>query len=389
MKPINPPFPVTIILAILSCLALGSCASDPETPAAVNEMSVSFRVETRSVSRAEGDADTGYEDASKWENYIDIAAGDYRIGFFDESNLCITPFVPTEIDADDKGTYIDYTLKGDVPPILTFYTHFKIVVLANWGTYPEMTMGVTTIDDLCHPDTSSDPDSRLAQFKHFEMSEDTPNRYVPMFGVKDYTNVQFGVDEDNNPVVSYTGGPVNMLRAIAKVEVIFDVTEGYELQEGQSLTIENYNDYGFCAPKGVDEESDYYHNAWASDYWKGNLHLVGDANDSGTKSLSMKAMTDADGKTVWVAYLPEYRNVGDDNKGRTDKARIAIPVKKDGKSYTSYIEFATYSEGEPGDPINIERNNLYRFTITKVDPGVKWKVVAVPWNGLEHPAIVM
>lgn len=276
----------------------------------------------------------------------------------------------------------------------------------------------------------------LGQFEHFEGTEDGKNfqiaeegsRYVPMYGVKEYKGVKFGINNKNEPTVLYEGnfGPVNMLRAIAKVELIFDTKDPFTLDTTQPITITNYNDYGFCAPEGAYLETDYYHGSWNADYRQGFLHLVGGMNDSGDeKPLSMTKMTitttttggsgetaggegettgTSSTKTVWVAYLPEYRNVGSTDTGKTDcnnsensaasgddikKARIAVPLIREGQTYTSYIEFATYKDGEPGQPINIERNNLYRFTVTHVDQGVKWKVEALPWNCLKHPTLVM
>ncbi len=410
MKPISHY--IAAMLATLLGVVLTGCSSDHEPSSAESKMSISFRVETRNggqtnAGEGSGDSSAGYEDATAWENYIDIDNDDYRIAFFDFENRCITPFEPTSIVADNKETYVDYTLEGKVPGILTLYSNFKIVVLANWGpdNYPEIKAGVTTIDNLCCPD---DATNKLGQFKHFEgfgyeilaasddevetQEESTKERqrYVPMYGVKEYTGVTFGIDNENKPTVRYEEnfGPVNMLRAIAKVEVVFDTKDPYELDNSKTLQITNYNEYGYCAPEGCYLEEDYYNNSWSLDYWQGKLHLVGGKNDSGVKTLAMTETTTAEGKTVWVAYLPEYQNVGL-SVGETP-ARIAVPLIRGGETDPpAYIDFATYEDGEPVNPINIERNNLYRFTITHVDQGVKWKVEALKWNCLEHEKIVM
>ncbi len=406
MKPISQY--ITLMLATLLGFALSACGSDPEATSTGSEMSISFRVETRNgeesnAGEGNGDSAPGYEDATAWENFIDIDNGDYRIAFFDYENRCITPFKPTEIAVVDNTNYVDYTLKGKVPGILTMYSDFKIVVLANWGTdnYPEITTGVTTIDDLCCPKTGS-----LGRFHHFISSDyqiSEGQRYVPMYGVKEYKGVIFGVDNENNPTVLYEGGnfgPVNMLRSIAKVEVIFDTSDTYELDPSKTISITNYNSYGYCAPEGCYRERDYYHSSWIQDYRQGWLHLVGGCNDGLSKEpLDMAKTTAADGKVIWVAYLPEYRNLNiTDNKSDCENgtgstnitpARIAVPFLRNGESHLSYIDFATYKDGEPGDRINIERNNLYRFTITHVDQGVKWKVEALSWNCLKHDEIAM
>lgn len=400
MKP-NIPFKPFSLAGSLLCVALMGCSSHHDGPEPCADMAVNFRVQTHASTRATGE---GYEDATDWENYIDIAHGDYRIGFFDKNNRCITTFIPTKIEAKENTHYVDYTLTGKVPPVLTMYSDFKIVMLANWGSYPDMVDGITTIDDICCPPAD---DSRLGQFRHFDgsgFSIADGARYVPMYGVKEYTGVKFGLDNENNPTVVYgdTYSPVNMLRAIAKVEVMFDTEDPYQLDDAKDFVVTNYNDYGYCAPEGAYSEDDYYHSTWAANYRKGFLHLVGGQNDTGAdKPLAMTKTVTADNKTVWVTYLPEYRNLvatsaDSDCKNSTgaaaaevSKARIAIPLIKGGEAYTSYIEFATHTDGEPDQYMNIERNNLYRFTITHIDPGVKWIVEALPWNGLEHEEIVM
>lgn len=395
---------VSMMLAALMSVVVSGCGSDPESKSAASEMSISFRVETRNGEDANaggesGESSAGYEAATEWENFIDIDNNDYRIAFFDNDNRCITPFTPTEISAVENSNYVDYTLKGEVPGILTLYSDFKIVVLANWDSYPEIKTGITTIDDICCPN-----DEATGKFRHFEGSGfniKESARYVPMYGIKEYKGVVFGRDNENNPTVLYEGnfGPVNMLRAIAKVEIIFDTEDPYQLDNTKTLYITNYNDYGYCAPEGCYAEKDYYHYSWESDYRQGFLHLVGGKNDEGTeKMLNMSKLT-KDGKDIWVAYLPEYRNVAlsgdrtDCAKGTASSdivpAKIAVPFIRGGIAHTSYIDFATYSDGEPANPLNIERNNLYRFTITHVDQGMKWKVEALPWNCLAHEEIVM
>ncbi len=402
---------ISAMLAILMSVALSSCSSNSDSPSPASKMSISFRVETRNSgksTRAEESAGVadGYEDATEWENFIDIDRNDYRIAFFDNNNRCITPFTPKSISAVEESNYVEYTLEGEVPAILTMYSDFKIVVLANWGVgnYPVIVAGSTTLGDLCCP-----PEGTLARFRHFESSDyqitQEQQRYVPMYGVKEYKGVVFGKDNQENPTILYQGnfGPVNMLRAIAKVELIFNTSDILSLDTEKDIYITNYNDYGYCAPEGAFSERDYYNNRWESDYWRGHLHLVGGSNDAGpAKTLKMKKLS-KDGKDVWVAYLPEYRNVdlAENEKdcensnveitSETEirKARIAVPHVQRGIPKISYIDFATHVDGEPTDPFNIERNNLYRFTVTHVDQGITWKVEALPWNCLQHEEIVM
>ncbi len=406
MKPISQY--ISAMLATLLGVVICGCSSHSDSPSAASKMSISFRVETRNggetnAGEETSDPTSGYEEATDWENYIDIENDNYCIAFFDKNNRCISPFTAGTPSVIEGTNYKEYTLEGEVPGILTRYSDFKIVVLANWDQYPEIKAELTTIDNLCCPN-----EGRLGQFAHFgnlDYQIEEGQRYVPMYGVKEYTGVVFGKDEEGNPAIISQGnfGPVNMLRAIAKVELEFDTDDDFELDETKGIYITNYNAYGYCAPEGAYTESDYNKNNWNQDYWQGHLHLVGGQNDTGDeKPLSMRKMR-KDGKDIWVAYLPEYRNkaltgsekdcknsgIGASSESAIRKARIAVPHIQGESSRTSYVEFATYTDGEAGNPINIERNNLYRFTIIGVDKILKWEVEAEPWNGYEHETIVM
>ncbi|MCD8206345.1 MAG: hypothetical protein LUD72_00240 [Bacteroidales bacterium] len=108
-----------------------------------------------------------YEVGTQWENYIDIAGGDYKIYFFtndkndavatedSERNTLIAEFVPKEVSAIDETDYTQYTLSGEVGDDIVAYSDFKIVVLANWEAYPEVTAGETTIDALVENDNAT------------------------------------------------------------------------------------------------------------------------------------------------------------------------------------------------------------------------------------------
>lgn len=351
--------------------ALASCsreaAEDPDVPSGGEAtLNIGFKIPTRATAE-------GYEDGETDENYIDIAGGNYRIYFFDADNKFIAGFDPSGFISADGSDYRQYNVLGKAPDALVKHSSFKMVVLANWPKYPEddtnitLTAEKTTIADIC--------DASWAQYDCLMDGNETnptsvaldpdAGRLMPFYGVHEYSNVTF-----KPGVATILSEPVTLLRAMAKVEVILQTDDYFDLSFS-SLKINRYNAKGYCAPKDVFHQDSYDHNGnWESDYTR-NLHLVGDQNDSEAKELSFRCVRrwDEGGKRYekWTAYLPEYQNIG------VGDADSSIKAKFDNVQAEPYtILFANYdnngqADNSNGNRLNIERNNIYRFTITVRD----------------------
>lgn len=351
--------------------ALASCsreaAEDPDVPSGGEAtLNIGFKIPTRATAE-------GYEDGETDENYIDIAGGNYRIYFFDADNKFIAGFDPSGFISADGSDYRQYNVLGKAPDALVKHSSFKMVVLANWPKYPEddtsitLTAEKTTIADIC--------DASWAQYDCLTDGNETnptsvaldpdAGRLMPFYGVHEYSNVTF-----KPGVATILSEPVTLLRAMAKVEVILQTDDYFDLSFS-SLKINRYNAKGYCAPKDVFHQDSYDHNGnWESDYTR-NLHLVGDQNDSEAKELSFRCVRrwDEGGKRYekWTAYLPEYQNIG------VGDAYSSIKAKFDNVQAEPYtILFANYdnngqADNSNGNRLNIERNNIYRFTITVRD----------------------
>ncbi len=340
-----------------------------------------------------------YETGSDYENYIDVAGGDYRIYFFtdDDANkgndVLIAAFEPDEavpVPVTGSG-YTEYSVYGEAPDALTTHDTFKVVMLANWGTdnYPDVEAGTTTIDDICEHST----DNSKYTFSHltdFELSPtDTPKRLIPFFGVHAYTGVKFKAND-----ATVLREPVTLLRAMAKVEVVFEPNED-DVDAGITsfdyVKAHRYNDRGYCAPANVYSEDDYDSNytKWETDFVEG-LHLVGNANDEDSttegKSLDFLKTQEYDGEDTyetWTAYLPEYSNTSDAD----DYSYIEVYVND-----TSYqIYFAEYEDGTTkndytqGERYDIRRNVLYRFYVSLALGDPRLRVHVGKWdNGFNN-----
>lgn len=359
--------------AMLGLLFLASCQEDgtmPAPPADGQQLGIVLRVPSHAPQEGE------YEPGSTYENYLDMSSDAHRIYFFDATaNTFIARFEAADVVPVEGTDYVDYTLLGKVPDGLVAHSDFKIVILANWPEYGDaaLTAGTTTIEDICNAD--------WAQFDCLTDFNLGPDNLIPFYGVHTYENVSFKPE-----VATLLDEPITLLRAMAKVEVILETDDYFNLAFDE-VQMNRYNKTGYCAPD-ADSEDDYDHNGvWADDY-AGALHLVtgskrgtdlpflkvsreeGAANATGDKAITEK----------WIAYLPEYdnKNAGDDYA--CIKAQFNIQVGND-EPHTIY--FAEYSNGEStnANRLDIERNNLYRFHVKCTGYNYKLTLSVKDWFG--------
>ncbi len=288
----------------------------------------------------------GKEEGVGYENYIDIEGGDYRIYFFhynessyndDKSSTLIARFTPDEVQTIYGTDNIEYVATGKMAAELLDDDGFKVVMLAGWGEehYPDVagtiTPGVTTIDDICGK-SSDDPD--LARYNAF-VGEDSvallPSKtlHIPFFGLQEYPAGTLAPGRDIT-----LSEPINMLRAVAKVEVSMESGDPAEIV---GVWIVGYNKQGYSAPTDVYDSDDlcgYSHN---SNAFQGELHLINGANDTDARDNIIKFSNKEDPER-WVCYLPEYENLGD------DFAFIVVQLL-DFDGYYG-VCFADYTDGE-------------------------------------------
>ncbi len=302
---------------------------------------------------------TGYEAGNYFENHIDTENADYRIFFFTEDNVFINRFIPMIIssNSDENNNYTKYRFQGKVPEGVESGSNFKVVAIANWGSYKDEAMipGQTTLAQLC--------EASWSQFS-FASHEFSFFLKMPFFGVRQYNNYVFEVPDSELPKVLE---PVDMLRGMAKVEVIFDYDKSTNRNnlEIASLSVDRYNEIGYCAPSGIDHQKDYVteDNMYTAD--NNPVHLVGGQNTTTYNSLNFHHLSTEDTEQrhieKWMLYLLEYDN-------RTDVSDYTtIYLKFKGQNDLFPIHFANYSEGKTDNYIDrrldIKRNTLYRFRV--------------------------
>ncbi|MDE6157343.1 MAG: hypothetical protein K2F78_04270, partial [Muribaculaceae bacterium] len=266
-------------------------------------------------------------------------------------------------------------------PPETLPADFKIMIAANW---PDMSAvdnaepGATTIDDICHNLASS-----------FDFTAGTKlnlenGPLIPFFGIREYTGINIVPGTTTLPET------ITMLRALAKVEVLFD-SDADDIPA--SVRLCGFNIRGYCAPMGVYSQNDYGQGIdWDNDYLR-RLHLISADNNNepgaGRRVVGLEPIKTEKGY-CFTTYIPEYRNMTADRKPASDEACIEITLASQSSQEEPFrLYFAEYAGSTSSNTslprYNIERNNIYRFNI-KLHCG-KLIITARPWNYRPQPEI--
>ena len=276
-------------------------------------------------------------------------------------NRYLATFEPQKFTAlgSDRLTSKTYEVTGKVDADMP--SNFKVVVLANWPSYPQnLVRGVTTVADICSADN--------ARFSYHSIYQLSPSELIPMYGIKECKNVTLR-DKIIVPL-----GTVHLLRAMAKVEVLG--TEGpWTIEE---VKLHNYNGFGYCAPADVFNEADYVRYDYALDF-NTNIHIPTGASMA-EASLSLGEVAPGH----FVIYVPEYQNTlnGTDI---ADKATLGIRFReRTDKEYS--VDFKYYqspsADVAQGTPFDIRRNYDYRFVVNKLEEEAELNlnVDVLPYN---------
>lgn len=163
---------------------------------------------------------------------------------------------------------------------------------------------------------------------------------------------------------------IDLLRAVAKVEVQLNervTQEGFSLT---GVTISKANQQGYCLPLDYDKVA----TTAALNREEATGITTFHPYPSSTTETDLAFTNDGNG--TYTLYLPEYDN-------GTNAATLSVTVAdEDNQTETYTLEFKNYNNGQPtGEAYNIVRNHLYRYTITKIDNGqltVQHQVM--PWE---------
>lgn len=306
---------------------------DPVTaaPAATKTYKAGFYLTAGELSSRSRTTPPGnYDPGDGIENFIDLENRNIRVLIYDLGDRFMTEF--TELTVTPAGDYQSskrYFISGSTTTDISS-GKFKVIVLANWPAYPDS------------PEPSMD--ELFSQTFDFDGSQPSVNNPIPMYGIREINLPEI------KPEQSTDLGTIHLIRALAKIEVIFeDPDENWHLSR---LELTRYNTSGFCAP-AVTGQDDYVKDNWNNDYI-GRPFIP--ANVIEASNLSF---TDA-GNGHYVLYVPEFRNVG----AGSATARICADFAE---SFLGERYIDLRDSSQPGSPLtDIMRNIWYRITITKL-----------------------
>lgn len=324
-----------------------------------------------------------YEIGDAYENTVNLADNDFRLLLFDfDNNTLLCSFDPAQVtyEITNSAAYSVCTMRAEVDEAIASYNDMRLVMLANWGDYPVLTVGSTTIDDLAGY-VASTGDVLTDNATTFDASGQlvaSDSRFIPLFGVTECRNIGWNIPGEYVPM-----GYLWLLRSVAKIEV----RSADRLPPIESVELTRYNAKGTCAPRGIYSGDGYL--AGPTQYKPSNyVTLPGGKNDAGTKNYKL-ACSPEDGET-FVVYVPEYQILSDYSKPKEPNAdRPVLNVRFKGVDQTYQVDFKYYTDeaasdgGEQGDYFDIRRNYIYRYDLRLEGNGLTWHVDVLPYTSVE------
>lgn len=316
--------------------------------------------------------DGDYDPGSELENAIGLDNNDFRCYLFDTENKFVSaPNAVSTFKLNEKKYQLRFRLEDSEEVKSALTNGCRFVFLANWGNYPTST-AETTIETLCK-------DANAV----FEFSQSKTQllvgNLIPMYGVKEFEN---GVPDFIAGKTISDIGVLHILRAYAKVEV-YVTFEGFEDETVvTSVSLTNANGKGYKAPANVTKESQYVTGSWLTDYTP--VNIPDGATDIGELQLTKD---EEDEETErYVAYVPEYKNVGVDSPTRLKINFTIGDINNGGVNAEGYVDF-NYSENPPegveaGQAFDIARNNWYKFNVVAKGKDIDWTVDVIPFTDI-------
>lgn len=367
---------------IVAALLPVSCVNDdePNCPPAEGDgrYVLSLRVVTRqAATRAAGDAT---EPAIPAENYIDIEGGDFRVLVFDGFGRLIQYFEPSDVlrDISVDGSYQMYTFSG---PLFPVSQQIQVAVVANWksmtdeAVYDKFILDNTFLTNIY---TNSTAWNFTLPIDNWRPSiEATPRRTIPMFGCSGMVSLSDATvsGSGNDKRYDIRLGDINMLRAVAKIEVVDGLPDGYSLVEGTKLSV--YNTTGRLVP-----------DVTSNPGWnQPNIQVVSPTLPAGVQTgndLSFFREQKTIGgveRTVYSAYVTEMAFVND------TRPTVDLTVSNDNdeaEQLAFSVPVDNYNGGRPEQTLGaLLRNHIYRYTINSVNVTANLRLEVLPWDDAE------
>ena len=303
------------------------------------------------------------------EDYIDIDGRDYRILIFDGRGRFIQNFGVTQqrlSATDDKNRYT-MALSG---PLAVSRGEIQVLVLTNWrgfdltADYPDLTAG--DLAERLYTDDRGNiftmPTAGAAGSALTSWQPKMPGSGIPMFGVSEVVPISAATDPDDDDTIDGKKvdgkvldiGVIKMLRAVAKIEVMF--TGNDESLNGVAISdvsLSAFNTTGRFIP-----------DITANPLWNAETAQVATPTlPAGVvrSAQALKFFRAADSGT-WRAYVPEISLAA-------NRPTMDITVSTTGSAIAASRTFTIALDNplNSGTLQHLLRNHIYRYKISSVE----------------------
>lgn len=405
---------MSMCIAAISAMLLPACIKDDspidDTPEKLNSVTVEFSIVTRSAQRTTRAVNIPDQTqvGTLAENYLDL--DNLTFLFFDNARNLLQQAHP-EVEAIDGTNYVKYSVKAELThPYFTEASArtltFQVLVLGNYSLLEPQdfvfTPG-TKLDALFESDAVATFAMPIRNnwlntwIPSINAGGDNGQQkgQIPMSGLQTYTiNVTDLLASTPDAPLNLTSPDgskdINMLRALAKIEIIDKVnlnedgtaSENYALEKAELMgymsrgsivpSLSQWQSNGtyetqYCKAPSVSVNSTFMSAGYVNQGLNvaNEDHVLNFFNDVEAQNAR------ADKCQVFSCYLTDYKTVA--------SAQYPIWIRLTGQqteteSVLYRLELAPYTDGRPGAIMDIVRNNIYRYEITSIsrDIEVNW-----------------
>lgn len=423
-----------LIALLVSLLAVGCVNDYDDCPADHPEdtpVKLHFTIVTRTPldygTRLTRAADIGGEQTgTAAENYLNLAGHDIRFLLFDSDQKLLREFTPdVDITPTETANYITYSVRATVTEpyfaqVAEGATDFYIMVVANGRPYNMtafgLTPGITTIKDAANqlvtftPKTITiDPETGGRFGWAPSIPGDANGEYMPMAGLQHFS-LQKGAFDGRGPEdfveLSDNGGKdINMLRALAKIEVIdkIGIIGTFDGKADRDVYVEKVGIFGYCATGTILPSYSQWNRGGVLETQQVTTPtmaspVVYKAPPTMNENLETEDLTsliefheDYDAQEarddkcpVFSVYVPEYSYYEIGSAHPFMRVNVHDKNNTDNVSKFYRLRLATYSNGDAGEDLDaLLRNHIYRYEITAVKNQLELRYTLCPMGSGE------
>lgn len=354
------------LFALLAAFVAASCVNDnePDCPpiGQARQYVLNLRVVTsKAATRMTRAAGHGTEEATRDEDYIDIAGQDFLVLVFDGYGRLIQRFEPSSTvikQGQEQGAA--YELSGVLGE--TSANEIQVAVIANCnsmganGAYDQFVLGNTFLSEMYGDGTKwnftlPNPEGG------WQPDKDT-KKTIPMYGCSDAKPLGAATQNaDDKNRYDLNLGEIKMLRAVAKIEIVDCLPEGVEI--APNVTLSAYNTQGRLIPDATNNPD------WNVE---GTQVISPTLPDNVQTAAGLKFFTESEPMTIGGKECKVYSAYVTEADLRTSRPNINLTIKDSDGQGTSSKDYEmavdSYTDGQATQGLAaLLRNHIYRYEI--------------------------